>query len=99
MIQFKFLNPVQSFQGDSLLVTTEALGVPGTLWIDLTMKLFSGFKSVNPSLVIGKYLIYSLIFHYNIAMYKIFNKLNMIWLPQQCIIKSCIDLASPFQKN
>ena len=40
--------PQQSFQGDSLLVTTEALGVPGTLLIDLTMKPPSGFKSVNP---------------------------------------------------
>ena len=34
---------VQSFQGDSLLLTTESLGVPGTLLIDLTMKLPSGF--------------------------------------------------------
>ena len=29
-IQFKLLNPVQSFQGDSLLLINESLGVPGT---------------------------------------------------------------------
>ena len=78
MIHFKSLNPVQSFQRDSLLVTTESLGVPGTLLIDLSIKPPSGFKSVNPGLVIGKRLIYSLHFHYNKSMYKIFNKLNMI---------------------
>ena len=33
-----------SFQGDSLLLTTESLGVPGTLLINLTMKTPSGFK-------------------------------------------------------
>ena len=77
-IQFKSLNPVQSFQGDNLLITTEAVGVPGTLLIDLTMKPPIGFNSVNLGLVIGKVLTYSLLFHYNIAMYKIFNKLNMI---------------------
>ena len=78
MIQFKYLNPVQTFQGNSLLVTTVSLGVPGTLFIDLTMKLPSGFKSVNPGLVIGKHLFYSLFFYYNKVMYKIFNKLIMI---------------------
>ena len=58
MIQFKSFNLVQSFQGDSLLVSTEYLGVPGTLLIDLTMKPPRGFKSVNPGLVISKHLIY-----------------------------------------
>ena len=78
MIQFKYLNPVQSFQGDSLVVTTESLGAPGTLLIDLTMKPSSGFKSVIPRLVIGKHLFDSLFFHCNKTMYKIFNKLIMI---------------------
>ena len=36
-IQFTLLNPVQSFQGDSLLLTSESLGVPRTLLIDLAM--------------------------------------------------------------
>ena len=64
---------VQSFQGDSLLLTTESLGVPGTLLIDLTMKPASGFKSVNPVMVISKHLIDWLFFDYNKAMYKIFE--------------------------
>ena len=42
-IQFKSPNPVGSFQGDSLLLTTESLGVPGTLLISLSMKPSSGF--------------------------------------------------------
>ena len=58
---------------DSLLITTESLGVPGTLLINLTMKTPSGFKLVNPGLVIGNHLIDSLLFHYNKAMYKIFK--------------------------
>ena len=58
---------------DSLLITTESLGVPGTLLINLTMKTPSGFKWVNPGLVIGNHLIDSLLFHYNKAMYKIFK--------------------------
>ena len=70
-IQFKSLNPVQSFQGDSVPLPTESLGVPGTLLINLTMKTPSGFKSVNPGLVIGNNLIDSLLFHCNKAMYKI----------------------------
>ena len=70
-IQFKSLNPAQSFQGDSLLLITESLGIPGTLLIKLTMKTPSGFKSVNPGLVIGNHLIDSLLFHHNKAMYKI----------------------------
>ena len=70
---------MQTFQEDSLLVTTESLRVPGTLLIDLTMKLPSDFRSVNPGLVIGKHLFYSLFFHYNKVMYKIFNKLIMIY--------------------
>ena len=72
-IQFKSLNLVQSFQGDSLLLTTGSLQVPGTLLINLTTKTPSGFKSVNPGLVIGNHLIDLLLFHYNKAMYKIFK--------------------------
>ena len=48
MIQFKSLNPVQSFQRDILLVTTESLGASGTILIDLTMKPSGGFKLVDP---------------------------------------------------
>ena len=70
-IQCKSLNPVQSFQGDSLLLTTESLEAPGTLLINLTMKTICDFKSVNLGLVIGNHLIDSLLFHYNKAMYKI----------------------------
>ena len=44
-IQFKSLNPVQSFQRHSLLLTTESLGVPVTLLINLNMKTPSAFKS------------------------------------------------------
>ena len=33
MVQFKPLKPVQSFQGDSLLVTTESLEVSGVFWL------------------------------------------------------------------
>ena len=46
-------------------------GVPrsfGTLLVDLTTKPPSGFKPVNPGLVIGKYLIDSLLFYYNKTM-------------------------------
>ena len=70
-IHFKPLNPVQSFQGDSLLLTTKSLGVPATLLINLNMKTPSGLKSVNPGLGIGNNLIDSLLFQYNKAMYKI----------------------------
>ena len=73
MWQHNIATLVQSFQGDSLLLTTESLGVPGTLLINLTMKTPSGFKLVNPGLVIGNHLIDSLLFHYNKAMYKIFK--------------------------
>ena len=34
---------VQLFQGESLLLTSDSLGVPGTLLIDLTMKPPIGF--------------------------------------------------------
>ena len=64
-IQFKSLNPVQSFQGDSLLLTTESLGVLVTLLINLAMETRSGFKWVNPGLVIGNHNIDSLLFQYN----------------------------------
>ena len=56
---FKCLNSVQSFPGDSLLLTTKSPGVSGTLLIDLTMKPRSRFEPPNPRLVIGKQL-----FHY-----------------------------------
>ena len=58
---------------ESLLLTTESLGVSGTLLINLTMKTPSGFKSGNTGMVIGNRLIDSLHFHYNKAMYKIFR--------------------------
>ena len=73
MVQFKSVNATESFQGDSLLLTTESLGVPGTLLINLTMKTPTGFKSGDTGLVIGNCLIDSLHFHYNKAMYKIFK--------------------------
>ena len=72
-ILFKSLNPVQPFQGDSLLLTTESLGGSGTLLINITMKTPRGFKSVNPGLVIGNHSFDSLLFHYYKAMYKIFK--------------------------
>ena len=72
-IQFKSPNPVGSFQGDSLLLTTESLGVPGIILINLTMKASSGFKWINPKLAIGNHLIDSLLFNYNKAMHKIFR--------------------------
>ena len=52
----KCLSYVQSFPGDSLLLTTESPGFLGTLLIDLTMKPLSGFEPPNPRLVIGKQL-------------------------------------------
>ena len=77
-IEFKCLNPVQSFQGGSLLLTTTHLGVPGTLFIDLTMKPPSGVKPANPGLVIGKQIIhYSLILPRRCIKYLKY-KLNMI---------------------
>ena len=57
LIEFKCLNPVQSFQKDSLLSTTESLGVPGTLLIDQTMRLPIGFESEIPEFIIDKKLI------------------------------------------
>ena len=49
-----YTTPVEPFQGDSSLLTTiEALGVPGTLSIDLTMKSRRGFEPANTGLVIG----------------------------------------------
>ena len=73
MSQHSIATLVQSCQGDSLLLTTQSLGVPGTILIDLTTKPPDGFKSVNPGLVIGENLIDSLLFHYNKEMYKIFK--------------------------
>ena len=62
---------MQLFQGDSLLLTTKSLGVPGTLLIDLTMKSPSGFERANSGLVIGKHLITSIHLHSNKVLYKI----------------------------
>ena len=72
-IEFKCLNPVAPFQGLSLLLITMSLGVTGTLLIDLTLKLSSGFKTTNPGLVIGKHLIVSLLLHCSKAMYNRFK--------------------------
>ena len=55
-IEFKCRNPVQSFQGDILVLTIESLGNPSTLLYDLTIKQLSGFESANLGLVIRKYL-------------------------------------------
>ena len=55
---FQCLNPAQSFQGDSLLLTTKSLAVSGTLMTDLTIKPPSGFELANPGLVIDTQLIY-----------------------------------------
>ena len=48
-------NPVQSFQGDSLLLTAKFLGVPGKLLIDLAMKPPVGFEPVITELLIDHY--------------------------------------------
>ena len=40
-----------TIKGDSLLLTTKSLGVPGTILMNLTMKTPSGFKLVNPYLI------------------------------------------------
>ena len=64
-IEFKCLNPVHPFQGYDLLLTTKSLGNPGTLLIDLTMKLPIGVEPANPGLVIGKHLIIFLLLHSN----------------------------------
>ena len=64
-IEFKCLNNVQPIQGDSLLLTTKSLGIPGTLLIDLTMKAPSDFEPANPGLVIGKQFIISLCWKLN----------------------------------
>ena len=65
--------------GDSLLITTESPGDPGTLLINLTMKKPSAFKWVNPGLVIGNHLIdyYSFIITKQRIKYLKY-KLNMI---------------------
>ena len=66
------------FKKGSLLLTTTPLGVPGTLFIDLTMKPPSGVKTANPGLVIGKQIIhYSLILPRRCIKY-LKCKLNMI---------------------
>ena len=72
-IEFKCPNPLQSLEGNSLLLTTESLGVPGTLSIDRTIKPPRSFESAYPGLVINKYLINSLVFHYNKAILKTFK--------------------------
>ena len=72
-IEFKCLNLVQPFQGDSLLLTSKSLGISGTLLIDLTMKPPSVFEPANHGLVIGKNLIISLLIQSNKTMYKRFK--------------------------
>ena len=56
---------LQSFQENSLLLTTKPLGVPGTHLTDLTTKPPSGFESANSWLVVGKQLI-----HYSFILTK-----------------------------
>ena len=51
LTEFKCVNPVQLLQGDSLLLTTKSLGIPGTLLIDLTMKPSSDLELANPGMV------------------------------------------------
>ena len=67
--EFKCLTPVQPLRGDSLLLTTEPLGVPDILLIDVTIKTPSGFQLANPRMII----INSLLFYHNEAKYKIFK--------------------------
>ena len=54
-MEFKCLNCVEPFQGDSSLLTTKPLVVPGTLLSDLTMKPPCGFEPANPGLGIVKH--------------------------------------------
>ena len=79
-IEFKYLNPVQPFQRESLLLSTKPLGVPGTHLIDLTIKPPRGFEAANPGLVIGKHLIVSLLLYSNNewCIKDLRYKLNMI---------------------
>ena len=82
------------------LLTTKFLGVPGHFLIDLTMRPPSGFETASPGLVIGKYLIISLLLHSNKAMYWRFKtwaeydkydisaSYENIWLLKQGIIMS-----------
>ena len=65
--------PVEPFQGHCLLLTSNSLGVPGALLIDLSVKPPSGFETANPGLVIGKHLIILLLLHSEKAMYKRFK--------------------------
>ena len=76
--ELKCSHPVQSFQGYSLLLTIESLGVPGTLLIDVTMKPAFGFESANPGLVIVKQLIYYLFIITKKCVKYLKYKLNMI---------------------
>ena len=70
-IEFKYLNSVEPFQGDSLLLTSKPLRVSGTLLIDLamkpTMKPRSGFEPAKPDLLI------SLLLHSNKVVDKRFE--------------------------
>ena len=54
-MEFKCLNGVEPFQGDSSLLTTKPLVVPGTLSSDPTMKPRCGFEPANPRLGIVKH--------------------------------------------
>ena len=54
-IEFKCLNHVQPFQGESLLLTIKPLGVPGNLLIEPAMKPPSGFEPAKTELAISHY--------------------------------------------
>ena len=54
-IEFNCLNPAESFQGDSLLLTTKSPGFPGTHLIDLAMKPLRDFKPGTPGFEIDKH--------------------------------------------
>ena len=75
--------PCRVNQGDSLLLTTRFLGIPGTFLIDLNIKPPSGFEPANPGLVIGKQSIhYSFILarqHIKYLKYKL-NMINKTYL-------------------
>ena len=71
-MEFKCLNCVEPFQGDSSLLTTKPLVVPGTPLSDLTMKPPCGFEPANPGLGIVKH--YS--FDWNLVIYYSFIQTN-----------------------
>ena len=64
-ISFRCLQPTQSFRENSLLLTTQPLGVPGTLLIDLFTKPPGGFELASSWFEVGKKLI-----HYSFILTK-----------------------------